>query len=113
MSLTPFYDLVNIKMYPQFDNDLAMAIGQDFDGDTIKAYQLADFCDSCQLSRHYLVRQLKNMASTLLLALAKKNIFEVACNNQEKHYLKKYQQMITKRCEYFLEQSDEVMSVNL
>lgn len=113
ISLAPFYDLVNIKMYPQFDNELAMAIGDDFDGDTIKAYQLADFADSCQLPRPYLVRQLKKMASTLLSVLTKENIFEVACNDKEKHYLEQYQQMLTKRCEYFLAQSGEVVSVNL
>ena len=113
MSLTPFYDLINIKMYPQFDNELAMAIGDDFDSDTIKAYQLADFADSCQLSRPYLVRQLKNMASSMLSALAKEKIFEVAINNAEKHYLKKYRQMITKRCEYFLEHLSEILSVTL
>lgn len=113
MSLTPFYDLINIKMYPQFDNELAMALGDDFDGETIKAYQLADFADSCQLSRPYFVRQLKNMASTLLSVLAKENILVVACNEKEKQYLEKYQQMITQRCEYFLEQSGEILSVNL
>lgn len=110
MSLTPFYDLINIKMYPQFDNELAMALGDDFDSDTIRAYQLVDFADSCQLSRPYLVRQLKKMASTLLSILANGNIFEVAINDEEKHYLEKYQQMITKRCEYFLEQSSEILS---
>ena len=113
MSLTPFYDLINIKMYPQFDNELAMAIGDDFDSDTIKAYQLADFADSCQLSRPYLVRQLKNMASSMLSALAKEKIFEVAINDAEKHYLEKYRQMITKRCEYFLEHLSEILSVTL
>lgn len=113
MSLTPFYDLVNIKMYPQFDNELAMALGDDFDGDTIMAYQLADFADACQLSRPYLVRQLNKMTSTLLTVLAKGNILEAACNNQEKHYLEKYQQMITNRCEYFFEQSGKIVSVHL
>lgn len=113
MSLTPFYDLVNIKMYPQFDNELSMALGDDFNGDTIKAYQLADFADSCQLSRPYLVRQLKNMASSLLSVLTKENFFEDACNDKEKHYLAKYQQMITKRCVYFLEQASEIISVEL
>jgi len=113
MSLTPFYDLVNIKMYPQFESEMAMALGDDFDGDTIKAYQLADFAYSCELSRSYLAKQLKNMTSTLLSVLDKNNIFDVACNEEEIHYLKQYQQMIRKRCEYFLEQADEIMSVML
>lgn len=113
MSLTPFYDLVNIKMYPQFESDMAMALGDDFDGETIKAYQLADFADSCQLSRSYLAKQLKNMASTLLSVLDKNDVFDVACNEEENRYLKQYQQMIRKRCEYFLGQADEIISVKL
>lgn len=113
MSLTPFYDLVNIKMYPQFENEMAMALGDDFDGDTIKAYQLADFANSCQLSRSYLVKQLKYMASTLMSALGNNIIFDVVSNDEEKNYLKRYRQMIRKRCKYFLEQVDEIMSVKL
>src|SRR3990167_4330533 len=113
MSLTPFYDLVNIKMYPQFENEMAMALGDDFDGDTIKAYQLADFANNCQLPRPYLTKQLKSMASILLSVLDMNNTFDVACNEEENHYLKQYQQMVRKRCEYFLEQADEIMSVKL
>lgn len=113
MSLTPFYDLVNIKMYPQSENELAMALGDDFDGETITAYQLADFADSCQLSRLYLAKQLKHMASILLSALNKINILNIADNEKEKKYLNQYQQMIQKRCEYFLAQADEIMSVKI
>ncbi len=113
MSLTPFYDLVNIKMYPQFENELAMALGDDFDGETIKAYQLADFADSCQLSRSYLVRQLKYVATTLISVLGTINILDTASNDEEKLYLERYQQMIRKRCVYFLEQADEVVSIQI
>lgn len=110
--LTPFYDLVNIKMYPQFDHELAMALGDDFDGDTIAAYQLADFADSCQLSRSFIARQLKKMASALLSVISKVTILEHAINDEEKDYLKKYQQIITKRCRYLLEQANEIASVS-
>lgn len=113
ISLAPFYDLVNIKIYPQFENEMAMAIGDDFDGDTIKAYQLADFAKTCQIPRSYVVKQLKNITSTLLSALGKSNIFDVACNEDESYYLEQYRQMILKRCEYFLEQAKEMMSVTL
>lgn len=113
MTLAPFYDLVNIKMYPQFESEMAMALGDDFDGDTIKAYQLADFAYSCQLSRSYLAKQLKNIASILLSTLNKKHVFDAACNEEENHYLERYQQMIQKRCKYFIKQADEIMSVKL
>lgn len=113
ISLAPFYDLINIKMYPQFDNELAMALGDDFDGDTITAYQLADFTDSCQLSRLFFVRQLKKMISALLSAISKMDTLEHTINDEEKDYLEKYQQIITNRCHYLLEQANEIPSVSL
>jgi len=102
--------------YPEMnraENELAMALGDDFDGETIKAYQLADFAESCQLSRPYLIKQLKHMASILISALGKNDIFDIANNDEEKYYLEQYQQMIRNRCEYFLKQADEIMLVQL
>ena len=40
---TPAYDLVNIAMFPQFKQELAMAMGDEFEPNDIHAYQLADF----------------------------------------------------------------------
>ncbi len=113
ISLTPFYDLVNIKMYPQFENEMAMALGDDFDGDKINAYQLADFADSCHLPRLYLERQLNDMASAMLSAFAEINIVDIGRNKKEKEYLRQYQQMIIKRCKYLLKQADKIVSVIL
>ncbi|QQZ28677.1 type II toxin-antitoxin system HipA family toxin [Thiothrix subterranea] len=46
----PYYDLVNIAVYPDYQQELAMALGDDFDTH-ISAFQLADFAESCGLSR--------------------------------------------------------------
>lgn len=45
ISLAPFYDLVNIKMYPDFEHEMAMGLGDEFDSSTVHAYQLADFAE--------------------------------------------------------------------
>lgn len=50
---TPFYDLVNVRMYPEFEQDLAMALGEEFDSDSINAYQRVDFVDDCYISKKY------------------------------------------------------------
>ncbi len=113
LSLTPFYDLVNINMYPQFESEMAMAVGDDFGGDTIRAYQLADFAESCRLSPFYLAIQLKSIASTLLSILNKNPVFSIASNEEERHYLERYKKMIETRGDYFLEQVDEIASVKL
>ena len=46
----PCYDLVNIAVYPEYQQELAMALGDDFDT-RISAFQLADFAESCGLLR--------------------------------------------------------------
>ena len=46
----PCYDLVNIAVYPEYQQELAMALGDDFDT-RVSAFQLADFAASCDLSR--------------------------------------------------------------
>jgi serine/threonine-protein kinase HipA len=46
----PYYDLVNIAVYPEYQQELAMALGDDFDT-RVSAFQLADFAKSCGLSR--------------------------------------------------------------
>ena len=46
----PCYDLVNIAVYPEYQQELAMALGDDFDT-RVSAFQLADFAESCGLPR--------------------------------------------------------------
>lgn len=113
LSVAPFYDLINVKMYPQFESEIAMAIGDDFDGETIAAYSLADFADSCRLSRSYLTRQLKNLASALLSLCTNNHLLKIAVNKHEENYIMTYQTMIKDRCEALLAQADDIPSVKL
>nr|WP_058442026.1 HipA domain-containing protein [Legionella brunensis] len=112
ISLAPFYDLVNIKMYPEFEHNLAMALGDEFEEDNINAYQLADFSDTCQLPRSLVAKRLKYLVGKLTAALPEE-IDLILINDKEKTYLKKYQEMVTKRCKNLLEQSDQITSMRL
>jgi len=112
MTLTPFYDLVNIKLYPDFEHEMAMALGDEFDGTTVNAYQLADFADSCQLSRSFLAKRLRYLIKKLMLAL-EDEIKRVVINNQERSFLNEYKVMVTKRCDHLLHQVDEIVSMEL
>jgi len=108
ISLAPFYDLVNIKMYPTFEEEMAMAIGDSFDAHTVNAYQLADFADSCDLSRLFVLKRLKYIIVKLKIALD--SLSDLAVKTEEESaYLIKYQQVIRHRCEHLLEQTNEIM----
>lgn len=112
ISLAPFYDLVNIKMYPEFEHDLAMALGDEFEEDNINAYQLADFSDTCQLPRSLVAKRLKYLIGKLTAAL-QEEINLTLINDKEETYLKKYQEIVIKRCKHLLEQSDQITSMRL
>ena len=112
LSLAPFYDLVNIKMYPDFEHEMAMGLGDEFDGNTIHAYQLADFADSCQLSRTFLSKRLKYLIKKLMKAL-EMEIKLIVGNDKENLYLNQYQSMVYKQCKHLQEQADEIVSVQL
>ncbi len=110
--LAPFYDLVNVKMYPYFDQEMAMALGDEFESDTVHAYQLADFADTCSIPRAIVAKRLKLIANRLMLGLDNE-IKLISCNAEELDYLQNYQAMVMERCKYLLSQADEIQSIEL
>jgi serine/threonine-protein kinase HipA len=67
---TPAYDLVNVSMFPQLKHVLAMAMGDEFEPDTIHAYQLADFAETCNIDKKLLSRLLVSLADKVLNQLS-------------------------------------------
>ncbi|NQZ90666.1 MAG: HipA domain-containing protein [Saccharospirillaceae bacterium] len=115
---TPAYDLVNVAMFDQFKHTLAMAMGDEFEPDTINAYQLADFADSCQLDRKLVRRMLIKLATKVLKILAENNIISEleamdVISQKETDYLNQVSENIKKRTIHLLEQSDEVVLIEL
>lgn len=112
ITLAPFYDLVNIKMYPEFADEMAMALGDEFDGNTVHAYQLADFADSCRLTRSLVAKRLNYLIKTILSILP--DIIKlIVCNDAENNYLSSYQTMVNKRCKDLLDEVNDIGSIDL
>jgi serine/threonine-protein kinase HipA len=99
-------------MYPDFEQEMAMAMGDSFDANIINAYQLADFADSCSLPRLLVSRRLKTIIEKLKNALDKLSD-TVVKTEEESAYLKKYQQMIRHRCEHLLEQAKDIVGMEV
>ncbi len=104
IQLAPFYDLVNIKMYPEFDQEMAMAFGDEFNTDEINAYQLADFADGCQLARTLVTKRLQTLATKL------SSVLEIRFKDD---YYKQYRTLILERCKHFLSQAKQIKSIEL
>jgi len=73
---TPSYDLVNVAMFPQFKQVLAMAVGDEFEPGNINAYQLADFADNCGLKRQLVIETLRELSTRVLQAIRTQNLAE-------------------------------------
>jgi serine/threonine-protein kinase HipA len=112
LQLTPFYDLVNIKMYPDFEQDMAMSLGDEFNSNIINAYQLADFADSCQLPRSLVAKRLKHLVIKLTNIL-NNGIKQIATTDEEHDYLMRYQAIIYERCQHLHSQIGTIASIKL
>lgn len=89
-----------------------MGLGDEFDGHSVHAYQLADFADTCQLPRSLVAQRFRLIIKKLMLSLDSE-IKQVAAYGEGDDYLKRYQSMIHKRCEDCLGQVEEIVVVRL
>lgn len=112
LEVTPFYDLVNIAMYPKYDQNLAMALGDEFDGHAINAYQLADFCDVCKLSRSLVAKRLILLGEKMLTVLSILGNEEVL-SYSEKEYIKRYRAVVTKQAKHLLGEANTIKKIEL
>lgn len=112
ISLTPFYDLLNIKMYSEFEHDMAMALGDEFDSDTINAYQLADFADTCKIPRRLVFQQLKQLIAKCQKALTV-DVEKVTTNSDEQRYLASYIKIVKDRCTHLSGELELITTIAL
>jgi serine/threonine-protein kinase HipA len=108
----PYYDLVNIAVYPEYQQELAMALGDDFDT-RVSAFQLADFAESCGLSR--------SLVQTTLTAMCKQVAEQLprvwaACALKaaaEQQFAANLRDSIRQQTSHLLEQSGMMQDVEL
>lgn len=61
LALAPFYDLASTVQYPDLDAELAMALGDEFDLETVSPFAWADFAHRVNVPRAALVREMRRM----------------------------------------------------
>jgi serine/threonine-protein kinase HipA len=112
ISLAPFYDLVNIRLYPDLDHELAMAFGDEFDSNNINAYQIAAFAESCQLSPAFIAKRLKRMIEKVTNALPQE-MKKIRIEYDYPSWFNQYQKMIKLRCKHFTMQYPRITKIIL
>jgi len=110
---TPLYDLVNVRMYPEFEQDLAMAVGSEFDSDSINAYQLVDFADDCGINKKVLQRSLQTLTQAILSNIDNAINTVEAKSQSQRNYINSYREIVISRCNHLLEQSYIIPEIEL
>lgn len=115
---TPAYDLVNIAMFPQFKQELAMAMGDEFEPNDIHAYQLADFAETCHINKKLLSRLLTDLANKVIKQLSTGALIESLTiqshfSEDDISYLKQLSDNILTKTEYLKAQAADIPKIEV
>lgn len=101
--IAPAYDLVNVTVYEEFHQELAFKIGDTFDLDEVKAFQLAEMAKEMGLQPRFVASHLKKLCDSLLVALDDDEVKDLT--KVEATFVKNFKENIKKRTSVFLRQS--------
>jgi serine/threonine-protein kinase HipA len=109
----PYYDLVNIAVYPMFEQDLAMSVGDEFKLDQIYAFQLAELCDELKFKRRILVNQFKKIGAGIIKYLDREELVPSGLDDEGLFFVENLKSDIKQRTDHFLGLIDEVLKLEL
>jgi len=90
LSVAPFYDLVNITMYNNYDNEMAMGIDDEFEFSKIKEYDFREFFEENNISLNQYFKDFKKLVKKLQLELENFDFIEKALFIEEQEFIKEY-----------------------
>lgn len=106
--LTPTYDLVNISVYPDLEQDLAMAIGDEFKREEIMAFQLKEFCEECNIQERLFIQQFRKIGKNILNELDKVETQPLGLTDEETQFVKNLRNNIQNQTKKFLKIIEEI-----
>lgn len=97
LTLAPAYDLVCVAAYPRIDQALAMAIGDQFDGDAVTREDWLSMADACDLRGALVLRELAATARRVRAGLD--GGADLAETPEERAMLGQIRAVVAERCE--------------
>ena len=108
---TPFYDMLCIIAHGNVEHDLAMAYGDEFNPDEVKAYQLREFADAIGLNFKLVSQSVDKIASLIIKALEDDILNSSDLINEEKLFVDKIRDLILQRAKDFKITASQMSSV--
>ena len=109
LSVAELYDLVSVVQYDgqQYEHDLAMAFGDEFTLDNIRAYALADFCLSTGIARAFFARELTTLCK-LAIDEATAQALDPVYQGDEVDFVQKIAAFVIERARALLKMAPDI-----
>ena len=108
---TPLYDMLSIIAHDNVEHDLAMAYGDEFNPNEVKAYQLREFADDIDVNFKLVSQSLNKIASLIIKALEDDIVKDSNLINEETLFVDKLRVLILQRAKDFKITASQMSSV--
>jgi serine/threonine-protein kinase HipA len=109
----PIYDVVNIAVYPKVEQALAMSIGDEFSRDQIRAYQLKEFCEECNINKKLFINQFLKIGHEIIKNLDKVEVPPEANTKEERDFIHGLKDVIFSQTNIFLKCVPEITKIKV
>ena len=107
----PFYDLLSVMMY-DFDHGLAMAYGDEFDPDSVRAFELRDFADRVGVNHKLVAKELAALCAKILDAIDHEFFDSSTMTQEEQAFIARLEDFIKARALRFEEVAEAMPFVS-
>ena len=108
--LAPAYDLVSVVVYQDFENELAMGIGDTFTFNDALGFQWADFARQCGINKTLLAREMIRMASVTKKAVS--TLPDDIFTSEELLFISKVRAFVFSQCERLVQVAAQLRKVS-
>lgn len=98
---TPFYDMLCIIAHENVEHDLAMAYGDEFNPNKVKAYQLREFADDIGLNFKLVSQSVERIANLIIKALERNIVSAFEILDEERLFIDRLRILILQRASIF------------
>lgn len=109
---TPFYDMLCIIAHENVEHNLAMAYGDEFNPNEVKAYQLREFSDEIDVNYKLVSQNIDKLASLIIKALKGEIVSSNELLEEESVFIEKLKSLILQRAEEFKVIASEMNSIS-
>jgi len=93
--LAPFYDLLSVTIYPDFNHSMAFCVGESFDPQLVTERDLLLMANELNLSFSFVNRQASLLIKKLKKALAETNLEELGLDREESEFANSLTKLIS------------------